>query len=159
MSKIVKVLCAAIAIGLSAASPANAGPFDALAGQWSGGGTVSYTDGSNERLQCKARYDVRSDSLKLSLVCATDNYKIDARSNVRYNSGFLSGDWQEITRNLGGDVSGSAIGNTISAQLQSGGSTLLNFKIVTNGGAQSVRIAPQPGTPLKSVQVNMTRKP
>ncbi len=147
------------AVILSTLSIAHAsGPFDALTGRWSGSGRINFDDGSGERLRCNANYSVSGDQLRLDLTCASDSYKIEAHSNVRYNSGFISGNWNESTRNLGGEVSGSAGGNTIRANLESGGSTLLSMTVVTNGAAQSIRIAPQQGTGIKSVQINMTRK-
>ena len=34
------------------------GPFGAMAGSWAGGGTLTLSDGSAERLRCRASYDV-----------------------------------------------------------------------------------------------------
>ena len=153
------VLCGAIVGFLSALSPAQAaGPFDALGGQWAGSGTASLNDGSTERLRCTATYNVAGSSLKLNVVCATDSFKLDARSDVHYTDGFLNGHWNETSRNLGGDVSGSANGNTIKVNLESGGSTLFGVTLVTNGSAQTVRIVPQQGTSIKNVSISMARK-
>ena len=40
------------------ASYAQSGPFAGMAGNWSGGGTVTLDDGSSERLRCRATYAV-----------------------------------------------------------------------------------------------------
>lgn len=46
-----------VAPGLSgSASYAQSGPFAGMAGNWSGGGTVSLDDGSTERIRCRAAY-------------------------------------------------------------------------------------------------------
>ena len=34
------------------------GPFAGMAGNWSGGGTVTLDDGSRERIRCRATYQV-----------------------------------------------------------------------------------------------------
>ena len=42
---------------MSPASPEGvSGPFDALAGLWSGNGVVQTSDGGHERVRCKATY-------------------------------------------------------------------------------------------------------
>src|SRR5258708_39026340 len=38
------------------ASYAQSGPFAGMAGNWSGGGTVTLDDGSTERIRCRATY-------------------------------------------------------------------------------------------------------
>ena len=39
-------------------SHAQSGPFAGMAGNWSGGGTITLDDGSNERIRCRATYQV-----------------------------------------------------------------------------------------------------
>jgi hypothetical protein len=49
----------ALALILLAAPPARAqatGPFEVLAGSWSGSGTVNTSDGLHERVKCLAKY-------------------------------------------------------------------------------------------------------
>ena len=48
----------AIAIGLAGSAVQAASPLSPLAGTWSGGGTLSTNDGQQERLRCRASYDV-----------------------------------------------------------------------------------------------------
>ncbi len=59
------------------ASYAESGPFAGMAGNWSGGGTVTLDDGSSERLRCRATYAVGAGGtgLNLSLTCASDSYR------------------------------------------------------------------------------------
>ena len=80
-----------------AASPAAAAvsPFRALAGTWSGGGMLSMANGEQQRLRCRAAYDVagRGDELNLNLRCASDAYNFDLTGNVAYRGGAISGQW------------------------------------------------------------------
>ena len=87
--KIIKVIrrltWAAVAVlGVAlAASPgyAQSGPFAGMAGNWSGGGTVTLDDGSTERIRCRATYAVGAggNGLNQNLTCASDSYKFDLR--------------------------------------------------------------------------------
>src|SRR5512140_39611 len=88
------------------ASCAQSGPFAGMAGNWTGGGTVTLDDGSSERLRCRASYAVGAggSGLNLSLVCASDSYKFDLRANVVSERGALSGNWSETSRNVNGNL-------------------------------------------------------
>ena len=137
----------ALAIGLLLAqsgAPAIAGPFSSMTGEWSGSGKLTYTNGTNERLRCRANYTVRrnGDTVDLSILCASDSYKIDLTGFMTSNNGMVSGRWSEPNYNSAGDltgrVSGSqvdahAIGNTFSARLS----------MTTGENSQSVTIRPE----------------
>src|SRR5207237_1174726 len=58
---------------------AQSGPFAGFDGAWSGNGTVSLSDGTTERIRCKADYKVNGTGLglKQNLHCASDSYKFD----------------------------------------------------------------------------------
>ena len=75
------------------ASQAQTGPFAGLAGNWSGSGTITLDDGSTERVRCRASYAVGAggNGLNQTLVCASDSYKFDLRSNVMAERGRLDG--------------------------------------------------------------------
>ena len=49
------------------ASYAQSGPFAGMAGNWSGGGTVTLDDGSTERIRCRASYAVGAGGNGLNL--------------------------------------------------------------------------------------------
>src|SRR5512135_3192879 len=74
------------ALALATAAQAAPGPFRALAGSWAGGGTLSMSSGEQERLRCRAAYDVGGggDQLRLNIRCASDSYNIDLSSDVAY---------------------------------------------------------------------------
>ena len=67
-----------------AASPTEAAmsPFRAMAGSWSGGGTLSMANGEQERLRCRAAYNVggRGDLLSLNLRCASPSYNFNVQT-------------------------------------------------------------------------------
>ena len=71
-----------------------------MAGNWSGGGTVTLDDGSTERIRCRATYAVGAggNGLNQTLTCASDSYKFDLASNVIAEGGALSGTWSESSR-------------------------------------------------------------
>src|SRR5262245_19718142 len=76
---------------------AQSGPFAGMAGNWSGSGAVTLDDGSTERIRCRATYGVGAggNALNLTLICASDAYKFDLRSEVAATGGTLSGTWSE----------------------------------------------------------------
>ena len=62
----IKVAGVAAALMLSAsAGHAQSGPFAGFSGSWSGNGTVALSDGTIERIRCKADYKVNGNGLGL----------------------------------------------------------------------------------------------
>ena len=64
---------AALLFSVSASQAQSSGPFAGFEGAWTGTGTVSLSDGSTERIRCKADYKVAGTglSLKQALHCAS----------------------------------------------------------------------------------------
>jgi hypothetical protein len=149
MTRRTRLAVVAIVVGVSALvaagrAPALAGTFSDMAGNWSGAGTLTRKDGSNERLRCLARYDVggAGEQVTLSLKCASDTFKFDLSGYIRNSGGAISGQWSEPNYNSSGSLDGSAgdgkinahaVGNTFSAYLL----------VTTHGSRQSVTIQPQ----------------
>lgn len=134
------------------------GPFTGLSGYWSGAGTITLTNGSSERLRCKATYavNVTGQALNQSLRCASDSYRLDIHSNVVSDGGSVSGTWGEATRNVTGSISGQATNAEIKANVAGGGfSAVLNVR--TNGDRQSVTIKPQGGTDVAGVSITLRK--
>jgi hypothetical protein len=123
------------------ASYAQSGPFTGLAGNWSGGGTVALDDGSTERIRCRASYAVgeNGNGLNQSLLCASDSYKFELRSNVVAEGGSLSGTWSETTRNVSGNLQGRAVAGNFQVIASAPGFTA-NITLTTRGNRQSVVI-------------------
>lgn len=134
-----------------------ASPLAALAGTWSGGGTLSMSDGSQERLHCRASYNVAPGGaeLHLNLRCASASYNFDLTSDVQYSGGAIQGSWSEASRNASGMISGRASGDHIEAAA-SGQSFSAGLSLTTHGNHQSVSIRPQ-GTDVRAVSLALDR--
>jgi len=125
-----------------AASHAQSGPFAGLGGSWTGNGTVELSDGTTERIRCKADYKVNDTGLglKQTLRCASDSYKFDLTSDVTSQGERISGNWSEASRNVFGNLQGTAGGGRIEVFVEAAGfaaSLLVN----TNGKKQTVQIS------------------
>src|SRR5476649_277842 len=105
------------------AGHAQSGPFVGFDGAWSGNGTVSLSDGTTERIRCKADYKVNGSGLglKQSLHCASDSYKFDLSTDVTSQGNRISGNWSEASRNLFGNLQGTAGGGQIEALVEASG--------------------------------------
>src|ERR1700680_5117981 len=132
---------AALMLSVSAGY-AQSGPFAGFAGTWSGNGTVSLSDGTTERLRCKADYKVNGTGLglKQSLNCASDSYKFDLSSNVTSQGERISGNWSEASRNIFGNLQGTAGGGQIEVFVEASGFAA-NLTLRTNGNKQTVQIS------------------
>jgi hypothetical protein len=135
------VVCAAIGASTSAIS-AETAPFAGMAGVWSGSGSISLEDGSKERIRCKATYAVSSEGngLNQSLLCASDSYKFELKSDVIAKGGTLSGTWAETTRNVSGTLEGRA-GNGKFNVIVSAPAFTATLTMTTNGNKQNVAIS------------------
>lgn len=123
------------------ASYAQSGPFAGFNGAWSGNGTVALSDGTTERIRCKADYKVDGSGLglKQNLRCASDSYKFDLTSDVTSQGDRISGRWSEASRNIFGDLQGTAGGGQIDVFVEANGFAA-NLSLKTNGNKQTVQI-------------------
>ena len=148
-----------VALGL-AGGPAEAAvsPLRALAGSWAGGGVINMTSGEQERLRCRASYDVdgAGTALRLNLKCASDSYNFDLSSDVDYHRGAISGAWTEASRNASGTIEGRAAGDLIEAAA-TGPSFSANLSLTTRGSRQMVTIRPQ-GSDISAVSLELSRR-
>jgi len=141
------------------ASYAAVSPFRAMAGSWSGGGTISMADGQQERLRCRASYDVDDSGveLHLNLRCASESYNFDLASNVEYRGGAVSGEWTEASRNASGTLEGRAAGDHIEVAAN-GQSFSANLSMTTHGNRQTVSIRPEGGGDIRAVSLALARR-
>jgi len=142
----------------ASAQAAVASPFAAMAGSWSGDGVLSTTDGGQERLRCRASYDVAGTGteLRLNLKCASESYNFDLASEVQYRDGAISGSWSEASRNASGTLSGRAAGDRIEAAAR-GDNFSANLSVTTRGSRQTVSIHPE-GTSVTAVSLALNRR-
>ena len=138
------------------AAPVTVHPFAAIAGTWTGGGTIDLTNEIHERLRCRATYTYgKPNSLALSIRCASDNYKFELSSNVVERGGQFSGSWSETGYGVSGTISGRVSGQHISA-VAKGDNFNATLAVNTNGNHQSVTITPQ-ATYIIKVQIGLGR--
>jgi hypothetical protein len=135
------VVGAALMLSMSA-SHAQSSPFAGFNGSWSGTGTVSLSDGTTEHIRCKADYKVNSSGLNLkqSLHCASDSYKFDLSSDVTSQGDRISGNWSEASRNVFGNLQGTAGGGQIDVFVEASGFAA-NLTLRTSGNRQTVQIS------------------
>ena len=140
----------------SSASYAQSGPFNGLAGVWSGAGTVTLDDGSTERLRCRATYAVGAGGagLNQSLTCASDSYKFDLKTNVVAEGGAISGSWSESSRGINGSIQGRGSSGNIQVQASAPGFGA-NISLTTRGNKQSVVIRAE--SVFKAATISLTR--
>jgi hypothetical protein len=141
----------------AALKPAAIHPFAAIAGNWTGGGTIDLTGDIHEKLRCRASYThgKSNNSLVLAIRCASDNYKFELTSNVVERGGQISGQWNETAYKVSGSISGRVSGNRITATAK-GDSFNAAITVNTTGNKQSVTITPQ-STYIINVQIAMGR--
>ena len=139
----VKASAVAAALMLStSAGHAQSGPFAGFDGAWSGSGTVSLSDGSTERLRCRADYKVDRTGLglKQTLRCASDSYKFDLSSDVTSQGDRVSGQWTETNRNISGSLQGTAGSGRIEVMVEAPGFTA-SLTLRASGNKQTVQIS------------------
>ncbi len=131
-------------------------PFTGLDGAWSGNGTISLYDGTTERIRCRADYKVNGTglSLKQNLRCASDSYRFDLSSDVTSQGDRISGNWNEASRNIFGNLQGTAGGGKIDVLVEAPGFTA-SLTLRTNGNRQTVQISSKGD--IRGVTISMVR--
>jgi hypothetical protein len=120
-------------------SHAQSGPFAGLAGNWSGGGTVTLDDGSKERIRCRASYAVSGANMTMTLTCASDAYKFALSANVADQGGAISGTWSEASRAVSGTLQGRGGTGNFEVVASAAGFNA-NISLRTAGNKQSINM-------------------
>ncbi len=131
-------------------------PFAGFDGAWSGNGTISLSDGTSERIRCRADYKVNGTGLglKQNLRCASDSYKFDLSSDVTSQGDRISGNWNESSRNIFGNLQGTAGGGRIDVLVEAPGFTA-SLTLRTSGNRQTVLISSKGD--IRGVTISMVR--
>jgi hypothetical protein len=145
---------AALLLSVSAGHAQSGGPFAGFDGSWSGNGTVALSDGTTERLRCKASYKVAGVNLKQSLQCASDSYKFMLSSDVTSQGDRISGNWSESSRNINGELQGTAGHGQIDVFVQAAGFAA-SINLRTSGNKQVVQISSK--GEIRGVNITMTK--
>ncbi len=132
---------AVVAVLSTSTGHAQTRPFAGFDGAWSGNGTISLSDGSTERLRCRADYKVDNAGLglKQTLRCASDSYKFDLSSDVTSQGDRVSGNWTETSRNIFGSLQGTAGSGKIDVTVEAPGFSA-SLALRANGNKQTVQI-------------------
>ena len=148
-------IVAALVLSTSAGH-AQSRPFAGFDGAWSGNGTVSLSDGSSERLRCRAVYQVDDTGLvlKQTLRCASDSYKFDLTSDVTSHGDHITGNWSETNRNVSGSLLGTAGSGKIDVKVESAGFNA-TLSLHTSGNKQTVQISSQGD--IRGVSITMVK--
>jgi hypothetical protein len=155
--RVIKAAAVSAVLMLSvSAGHAQSRPFAGLDGAWSGSGTVSLSDGSTERIRCRANYKVDGTGLglKQNLHCASDSYKFDLSSDVTSRGERISGNWSETSRNVFGNLQGTAGGGKVDVLVEAPGFTA-NRMLRTSGNRQTVQISSKGD--IRGVSITMVR--
>ncbi|MDR6658301.1 hypothetical protein AB7813_18785 [Tardiphaga sp. 20_F10_N6_6] len=146
---------AILMLSATASHAQSASPFAGFDGSWSGSGTVSLSDGSSEQIRCRATYNVvGGTALKQSLRCASDSYKFELSSDVKSQGNQVTGTWGEASRNIFGNLQGSAGGGQIDVFVEAAGFAA-NLTLTTKGNKQLVSISSK--GQIRDVSINMIR--
>jgi hypothetical protein len=122
------------------------GIFAGLDGAWSGGGSVTFSDGSTIPVRCQGRYVVSGggDHLDQSLDCAIPRKAGVFRVALDQSNGAILGAWQEITWQVQGGVTGAGIPGRFELTVRGQGFSA-HASVLTRGARQSLTIAPVGG--------------
>ena len=135
---------------------AGSGPFAEMAGVWSGSGAISLDSGASERIRCRATYAVSGNGtgLNQNLVCASDSYKFELKSDVLAKDGSLSGTWSELSRNVGGSLEGRASNGQFDVVV-SAAAFKAKLSVTTHGNKQVVSISSE--GEIKGASISLSR--
>ncbi|HEX9882088.1 MAG TPA: hypothetical protein VGA65_06235 [Hyphomicrobium sp.] len=116
-------------------------PFKELPGRWVGEGRLGLKNGKTEQVKCRATYFLSADDdqLKQSIRCASASGKIEVKSVVTHAAGKLSGTWNELIYNLGGELDGEVTPHGFRISVQGSGLTA-NMEVIVREGKQIVEI-------------------
>ena len=147
---------AALLMSVTASHAQAAGPFAGFDGNWTGAGNVTLSNGTTEHIRCKADYKVNANGLGLvqNLHCASDSYKFDLSSDVTSQGDRISGNWSEKSRNVFGNLQGTAGGGQIDVFVEAAGFAA-NLTLTTRGNKQTVQISSK--GEIRGVNITMTR--
>jgi predicted secreted protein len=120
---------------------ADASPFQELPGRWVGEGRVGLKGGKVESVKCRATYFLSdsSDELRQNIRCASASGKIEVKSVVVHQAGRLSGTWNELIYNLGGELVGEVTPRGFRISVRGSGLTA-NMEVIVREERQIVEI-------------------
>jgi hypothetical protein len=157
-SRLIALASAALLTGAVSLPAFPAGPFEALAGSWSGAGTVRPQGGSAERIRCNATYRPQgANEVSAHLRCASDSYNFDLSGQISTDGNSLHGQWTENSRGVGGTVEGTIHGDRMQVHIDSAGFAA-DMGITTRGKQQSVSMDSHGAGQVVRGSISMSRR-
>lgn len=116
-------------------------PFKELAGRWTGEGRIGMSEGKVENVKCRATYFVEGTGnlLKQNIRCASAGGKVEVKSEVLAKDGKLTGTWNELVYNVGGDLKGEVTQRGFHIVVR-GGDLTANMDVIVMNDRQIVEI-------------------
>ena len=142
-----RVALAAALVGLAqvpcwqSAPALDASPFDNVLGRWVGEGRLGTREGTTEDVKCRVTYLLPQPAaaLKQTIRCASASGSIEIQSSVAYAAGRLAGTWRELSRDMGGDLTGTVTPRGFHVMVR-GDSLRASMDIVVNGNKQIIEV-------------------
>ena len=118
-----------------------ASPFKDLPGRWVGDGRLGFKEGKFEAVKCRATYFLSDDGGELTqnIRCASASGNVEVKSAIKHNGDALTGTWNELIYNLGGDLSGQVTPNGFRISVHGEGLTA-NMEVIVREGKQIIEI-------------------
>lgn len=134
------------------------GGVDAMAGRWSGTGSMKPSDGPREKIHCKAAYDVKrpGKSMKLDLKCASDAYKLMLSADIEQDGANIFGNWFESEWRQGGKIVGTSSGDLVEARIE--GNTVAALVTIRTTGNRQWFVMDAPGSWVSQVSIELKRE-
>ena len=125
--------------GTVLADPAS--PFKDLPGRWVGDGRLGFKEGKFETVKCRATYFLSDDGIELkqNIRCASASGNVEVKSAIKHAGDQLSGKWNELIYNVGGDLSGQVTPAGFRITVRGEGLTA-NMEVIVREGKQIIEI-------------------
>ena len=134
-----------------------AGPFEKFVGVWTGAGEIVGTNGHRESIRCRAQYAEAKEgsALNLSIVCASESFKLNITSYVEVSGESVQGYWNEASRDVSGHLTGHISGGHFEGEFSAPAFSAA-ISLTSNGRTQSVSIQPRGGD-VSEVRIELRR--
>lgn len=116
-------------------------PFESLAGRWVGEGRLGVKGNSTEQVKCRVTYVYvqDGDQLRQNIRCASAGGNVEVHSVVSHVGGKLTGTWQEVVRNMSGELAGTVTPRGFKVSVR-GADLTANMDIILVNSKQVIEI-------------------
>jgi hypothetical protein len=123
------------------ASAVDVSPLESLVGRWVGTGRLGVKGNPTEQVKCRATYAYvqAGDQLRQHIRCASAGGNVEVQSVVSHVAGKLAGSWQELVRNMSGDLAGTVTSRGFKVSVR-GAALNANMDIILVNSKQVIEI-------------------